>query len=77
MCMELLTNSGWLPTASIENVLLQVRMAILNMEPRPARLYTDSKQRDYTNREAMDAYARACRVHGWEVPGDFKKLSLD
>ncbi|KAK8093650.1 hypothetical protein PG997_000335 [Apiospora hydei] len=38
MCMQLLTNSGWSPIASLEGVLLQVRMAMTNPEPRPARL---------------------------------------
>lgn len=50
---------------------------ILNMDSRPARLYTDSKQRDYASWEAMDAYVRACRVRGWEVPEDFKNISWD
>lgn len=38
MCMELLTNSGWSAVSSIEGVLLQVRLAIMNLEPKPARL---------------------------------------
>ncbi|KAK3297647.1 uncharacterized protein B0H64DRAFT_321171 [Chaetomium fimeti] len=38
MCMELLTASGWSPANSLESVLLQVRMALANLEPRPARL---------------------------------------
>jgi len=38
MCMELLTASGWSPANSMESVLLQVRMALCNLEPQPARL---------------------------------------
>ena len=77
MCMELLTNSGWSPVSSIESVLLQVRMAIMNLEPKPARLEAQGKQkqRDYGVGEAMDAYVRACRAHGWEVPKDFKEFA--
>ncbi|KAI9933588.1 hypothetical protein ASPWEDRAFT_116048 [Aspergillus wentii DTO 134E9] len=75
MCMELLTNSGWLPTASIESVLLQVRMAITNMEPRPARLALGSRRMDYSVGEAVEAYKRACMAHGWEIPEDIQRIS--
>jgi ubiquitin-conjugating enzyme E2 Q len=67
MCMELLTNSGWSAVSSIESVLLQVRMAMCSLEPKPARLESTvrGKQRDYGVAEAVDAYERACRSHGW------------
>lgn len=72
MCMELLTNSGWSAVSSIESVLLQVRMAMMNLEPRPARLRSkNSLQRDYGIGEAIDAYRRACHAHGWQIPPDF------
>ena len=38
MCMQLLTNDGWSAVSSIESVLLQVRMAISSLDPKPARL---------------------------------------
>jgi ubiquitin-conjugating enzyme E2 Q len=75
MCMELLTNSGWLPTASIESVLLQVRMAITNTEPRPARLALNRSRKDYSVGEAVEAYKRACIAHGWQIPEDIQRLS--
>jgi ubiquitin-conjugating enzyme E2 Q len=75
MCMELLTNSGWLPTASIESVLLQVRMAITNTEPRPARLALSRSRTDYSVGEAVEAYKRACLAHGWQIPEDIQRLS--
>jgi ubiquitin-conjugating enzyme E2 Q len=77
MCMELLTNSGWSSVSSIDGVLLQVRMAIMNLEPKPARLESQAKthQRDYGTAEAMEAYIRACRTHGWEVPKDFQDFA--
>lgn len=77
MCMELLTNSGWSSVSSIEGVLLQVRLAIMNLEPKPARLETQAKQqqRDYSTGEAMEAYIRACRTHGWQVPKDFQEFA--
>jgi ubiquitin-conjugating enzyme E2 Q len=78
MCMELLTNSGWSAVSSIESVLLQVRMAIMNTEPKPARLESQGKaqQRDYGTGEAIDAYIRACRTHGWQVPPDFNDFAV-
>jgi ubiquitin-conjugating enzyme E2 Q len=78
MCMELLTNSGWSAVSSIESVLLQVRMAIMNTDPKPARLESQGKaqQRDYGTGEAIDAYIRACRTHGWQVPPDFNDFAV-
>lgn len=77
ICMELLTNTGWSPVSSIESVLLQVKMAMSSLEPRPARLESTTKGRnvDYGAGEAMDAYKRACMMHGWEVPRDFDDLA--
>ena len=77
MCMELLTNSGWSSVSTIESVLLQVRMAIMNTEPKPARLENCSKahQRDYGTAEAIDAFVRACRAHGWTVPPGFQEFA--
>lgn len=75
MCMELLTHSGWLPTASIESVLLQVRMAITNTEPRPARLNLTSKSNDYSVGEAVEAYRRVALAHGWQISKDIQQLA--
>ncbi|KAK2066073.1 polymerase [Colletotrichum caudatum] len=72
MCMELLTNSGWSPASSMESVLLQVRMAMCNLEPFPARLMakTSGNSFDYGVKEAIDAYKRAAAAHGWRIPPD-------
>ncbi|KAK4190014.1 ubiquitin-conjugating enzyme E2 Q2 [Podospora australis] len=70
MCMELLTSNGWLPTFSIESVLLQVRMAMCSTDPRPARLAPNYGS-DYGLSEAISAYERAARMHGWTIPKDF------
>ncbi|KAI9368542.1 hypothetical protein BJX61DRAFT_523538 [Aspergillus egyptiacus] len=74
MCMELLTNSGWLPTLSIENVLVQVRMAITNEHPRPARLEPGYKKGDYHVGEAIAEFKRACIAHGWTIPADIDRI---
>lgn len=78
MCMELLTNSGWTPASSIESILLQVRLAIENLDPKPARLEGLGRKGgagDYAVGEAMAAYIRACQSHGWTVPASFKELT--
>ncbi|KAJ4982919.1 polymerase [Stagonosporopsis vannaccii] len=74
MCMELLTNDGWSAASSIESVLVQVRMAMTSLDPRPARLER-SGRRNYGIGEAVEAYIRACAMHGWTVPADFKETA--
>jgi ubiquitin-conjugating enzyme E2 Q len=76
MCMELLTNTGWSPANSIESVILQVRMAICNPEPRPARLEQVSRgYGDYGIGEAIEAYKRVAMRHGWQIPPDLEETA--
>lgn len=70
ICMELLTTNGWLPANSIESTLLQIRLAISEKE-RPARLLRRAGKGFYGVTEAIEAYERACRAHGWKVPEAF------
>lgn len=81
ICMELLTNNGWSAVSSIESVLLQIRLAMSEKE-RPAKL-AGNRGYGYGNighggvysaGEAMEAYKRACRAHGWTVPPAFATL---
>lgn len=110
LCMELLTDSGWSPANSLESVLLQVRMAICSLEPKPARLMGARVGRlggeggaggfmlrsgwsaapgperetglcggaagggEYSVGEAVEAYKRACAMHGWPVPREFDEF---
>lgn len=74
MCMELLTNDGWTAVSSMESVLLQVRVAISSTDPKPARLEQSSRM-DYGVGEAVEAYIRACAVHGWTVPAGFREMA--
>lgn len=74
MCMQLLTNDGWSAVSSIESVLVQVRMAITSTDPRPARLERGGRH-DYGVGEAVEAYIRACAMHGWTVPVDFRETA--
>ena len=72
---QLLTNNGWSAVSTIESVLLQVRMAMSSLDPKPARLDTHGRV-DYGIGEAVDAYIRACNVHGWTVPSGFREMAL-
>jgi ubiquitin-conjugating enzyme E2 Q len=74
MCMQLLTNDGWSVVSSIESVLVQVRMAITSLDPKPARLERGGRH-DYGVGEAVEAYVRACAMHGWTVPAGFKETA--
>jgi ubiquitin-conjugating enzyme E2 Q len=72
LCMELLTSDGWLPSLDAANVLLQVRVALCDEEPRPARLAAGAAAgQGYGMREAIDGYVRACNAHGWKAPAGF------
>ncbi|KAH8899592.1 hypothetical protein GQ53DRAFT_836607 [Thozetella sp. PMI_491] len=75
ICMELLTMSGWTPANSMESVLLQVHMALSSLDPKPARLAGATALNDYQVDEAVDAYIRAARAHGWTVPDDLKQTA--
>jgi ubiquitin-conjugating enzyme E2 Q len=92
MCMELLTSSGWSPASSLESVLLQVRMAMSALDPRPARLDQRylavaaaaanstkgkaAKAADYGVTEALDAFVRAANSHGWAVPEGVRATAM-
>ena len=86
ICMELLTNTGWSAVTSIDSVLLQVQLAMCE-EERPGRLmhtangykraYHGSNLDSYGVGEAVAAYERACRAHGWAVPEGFTKFQFD
>ena len=74
--MDQLTNSGWTAMLDLESVLLQIRLALLSQEPRPARLQRETgKGMDHTPAEAVEAFVRACRPHRWVVPDDLKMVA--
>ncbi|KIJ34113.1 hypothetical protein M422DRAFT_783010 [Sphaerobolus stellatus SS14] len=74
ICMDLLTSDGWLPSYSISAVLLQIRLAICNPDPRPARL-TTNWQLPYSIGEALEGFKRAANAHGWRIPEGLEKLT--
>ncbi|KAI0086019.1 hypothetical protein BDY19DRAFT_962578 [Irpex rosettiformis] len=73
MCMDLLTADGWLPSYSISAILLQIKLAISNLDPRPARLAANW-DRPYTMQEAIAGYKRAAQAHGWRIPQGIDRL---
>lgn len=84
ICMDLLTNTAWSPVYDVENVLLQIRVAIMSSDPRPARLEQSralgrhgggGAASDYGVGEAVDAFKRAAAAHGWEVPRELTEMA--
>ncbi|KAJ7458741.1 hypothetical protein B0H11DRAFT_2286534 [Mycena galericulata] len=73
ICMDLLTSDGWLPSYSISAVLLQIKLAISNLDPKPARL-AHNWNTPYAVSEALVGFKRAAATHGWTVPDGFDKL---
>ncbi|RYP66249.1 hypothetical protein DL771_007901 [Monosporascus sp. 5C6A] len=79
MCMELLTATGWSPANSLEAVLLQVRLALCSLDPKPARLNIvaspyEGAGRDYGVDEAFNAFANAASAHRWRIPADLQEM---
>lgn len=64
--MELLTASGWLPTYSIESVLVSV---LADMDGGRARLDRQRMRnpREYSRAEAKESFERAAVTHGWKT----------
>ncbi|KIM73751.1 hypothetical protein PILCRDRAFT_99249 [Piloderma croceum F 1598] len=73
MCMDLLTSDGWLPSYSISAVLLQIKLAISNLEPRPAQL-ARNWDTPYGVQESLEGFKRAAATHGWKVPSGIDRL---
>eukprot|EP01121_Diplochlamys_sp_Union-15-3_P015571 TRINITY_DN5175_c0_g1_i1.p1 TRINITY_DN5175_c0_g1~~TRINITY_DN5175_c0_g1_i1.p1 ORF type:complete len:128 (+),score=24.26 TRINITY_DN5175_c0_g1_i1:176-559(+) len=61
ICTELLTNKGWTPANTIEAVIMSIRSQFMEGG---ARLDLANK-RDYSEREAKEAFDRMVRTHGW------------
>ncbi|RVD82757.1 uncharacterized protein DFL_007172 [Arthrobotrys flagrans] len=76
VCLEMLTGTGWDSKTTIESVLLNVRLAMMSTDPKPAKLEAGGGgARSYGVAEAVSAYLRACRTHGWTVPKGFEEMA--
>ncbi len=74
ICMDLLTDSGWMPSYTLESVLLQVKMALSSLDPRPARIDRTSFNTAYSRDESWNAFTRVARDHGWKVDANGKSF---
>jgi len=62
ICMELLSLSGWMPTLKIYNMLIQIKLLIIE----GGALLDDTKwNNSYSLSEAKIAYKRMITTHGW------------
>ncbi|THU91820.1 hypothetical protein K435DRAFT_829796 [Dendrothele bispora CBS 962.96] len=73
ICMDLLTASGWLPSYSIPAIIMQIKLALSNLDPRPARLAHNWRQ-NYGVSEALMGYKRAAATHNWKLPSGIDQL---
>ena len=62
LCMEMLTNQGWMPTFNIENVITQIKLAISDGG---GEIDEDNYKKRYTMNEAVDSFKRVLASHGW------------
>jgi ubiquitin-conjugating enzyme E2 Q len=71
----MLVTDGWLPSYSIEKIIMQIRLQLCDMD-RPARLLLNgpAAASDYSVGEAIDAYKRAASSHGWTVSADLNHI---
>ncbi|CAG8811467.1 840_t:CDS:2, partial [Racocetra persica] len=72
ICMDLLTlgnalERGWSSVYTMEAVLLQVKMALSSLDPKPARLDRHWNS-EYTPGEAIDSFIRVANNHNWTIP---------
>ncbi|BGP55681.1 hypothetical protein JCM8202v2_003288 [Rhodotorula sphaerocarpa] len=75
ICMDLLTNDGWSSVYTVEAILLQIRMAMSNLEPRPARLDPSTWNQPYSMSESIQGFKRAAATHGWTVPAELDSFA--
>lgn len=64
MCTELLTASGWKPDISAMGLMLQLQNNLVEGEAK----IDHSNVYDYTKAEALEAFKRVARDHGWKIP---------
>ncbi|WWC62233.1 uncharacterized protein I303_104829 [Kwoniella dejecticola CBS 10117] len=75
VCNELMTATGWNPAFCTEAIVRAIMTNMTEAVP-PAKLDPRSWDSPYTMREAVDAYKRVAKDHGWAVPIDFDKLTM-
>ena len=69
--MDVLTMKGWKKDIRVEQILMIVHLALSSLDPVPARLVGTH---EYSVQEAVTAYIRVARTHGWQVPQNWNTL---
>lgn len=64
MCTELLTGSGWRSDMSAMGLMLQLQNNIVEGGAK----IDHNNLHDYTKTEALEAFKRVARDHGWKIP---------
>ncbi|GAA5950707.1 hypothetical protein JCM21900_000486 [Sporobolomyces salmonicolor] len=75
ICMDLLTTDGWSSVYTIDAILLQIRMAMSSLEPKPGRLDPHHWNTPYAMDEAVAGFKRAAATHGWAVPPELAEMT--
>jgi ubiquitin-protein ligase len=63
ICMELLTNQGWDMTTSVSTVITYIKSAIMDGE---GQIDPANYKNTYSMSEAVDAFNRMLKSHGWK-----------
>jgi len=71
ICVEMLTMKGWKKDYTMDEVLTVVHAALSDTDPIPARIKSNDEYNVY---EAVNAYIRVARTHGWRVPQNWQTL---
>jgi ubiquitin-conjugating enzyme E2 Q len=64
ICTELLTSSGWVPTYSIGQTLIQIQSEMIDGKPQ-IEPYNCGSSNEYSLSEAQEAFTRKAREMGW------------
>ncbi|WVQ77891.1 hypothetical protein IAR50_007596 [Cryptococcus sp. DSM 104548] len=75
VCNEILTATGWNPAFSVEAIIRDIMVNMTEATP-PAKLDPHHLNTPYGMAEAISAYKRVARDHGWQIPADFDQLAL-
>ena len=70
MCTEMLTSTGWNKDITALAFLLQLKNNIMEGDGK-IDLYN---KHEYTENEALSAFERVARHHGWKIPSTHKSL---
>eukprot|EP01091_Cochliopodium_minus_P014332 TRINITY_DN4849_c0_g1_i1.p1 TRINITY_DN4849_c0_g1~~TRINITY_DN4849_c0_g1_i1.p1 ORF type:complete len:353 (+),score=108.60 TRINITY_DN4849_c0_g1_i1:45-1103(+) len=65
ICIDLLTLSGWLPSNSLESVMIQIRSCLIDGN---CRIDLVNHNKPYPLKKAIDSFKHTAKGHQWTVP---------